>query len=122
MFALLGLRHLYFLADGLLRRLAHLSAGLAVMLAFVGVKLLTEALSESGIPRVWPLPVAHISTSMSLAVIAATTATSLTVGHRRGQSRAAPEHTAHQAGGGLPQAPCRSAPSRATSREPPADR
>ena len=55
-FALLGLRHLYLLADGLLRRLAHLSAGLAVILAFIGVKLLVkrsgnQASSDGGRPR-----------------------------------------------------------------------
>jgi hypothetical protein len=35
------------------------------MLAFIGVKLPTEALSESGIHRIGPLPVPHISTGMS---------------------------------------------------------
>jgi tellurite resistance protein TerC len=38
-FALLGLRALYFLVTGLLDRLVYLSAGLAVILAFIGVKL-----------------------------------------------------------------------------------
>ncbi|WIV55693.1 TerC/Alx family metal homeostasis membrane protein [Amycolatopsis nalaikhensis] len=39
-FALLGLRALYFLVKGLLDRLVYLSAGLAVILAFIGVKLI----------------------------------------------------------------------------------
>ena len=48
-FALLGLRHLYYLIGGLLDRLAHLSAGLSAILAFIGVKLIIEALAESGV-------------------------------------------------------------------------
>jgi tellurite resistance protein TerC len=39
-FALLGLRALYFLVQGLLDRLVYLSTGLAVVLAFIGVKLM----------------------------------------------------------------------------------
>ncbi len=39
-FALLGLRALYFLVAGLLDRLVYLSLGLAVILAFIGVKLI----------------------------------------------------------------------------------
>ena len=42
-FALLGLRQLYFLLDGLLDRLVYLSIGLAVILGFIGVKLILEA-------------------------------------------------------------------------------
>jgi tellurite resistance protein TerC len=61
-FALLGLRHLYFLIGGLLRRLAHLPAGLAVILAFIGVKLIAEALLESGVHALGPVPVPHIGT------------------------------------------------------------
>jgi len=43
-FALMGLRQLYFLIGGLLERLIYLSYGLAVLLAFIGVKLILEAL------------------------------------------------------------------------------
>ena len=45
-FALMGLRQLYFLLDGLLDRLVHLSYGLAVILGFIGVKLFLHALHE----------------------------------------------------------------------------
>ena len=38
-FALLGLRALFFLVQGLLDRLVYLSTGLAIILAFIGVKL-----------------------------------------------------------------------------------
>ncbi|NLF06353.1 MAG: TerC family protein [Actinomycetales bacterium] len=43
-FALLGLRQLYFLIGGLLKRLVYLSQGLAIILGFIGVKLVLEAL------------------------------------------------------------------------------
>lgn len=45
-FALMGLRQLYFLIGELLQRLVYLSVGLAVILAFIGVKLVLEALHE----------------------------------------------------------------------------
>jgi predicted tellurium resistance membrane protein TerC len=38
---------------------------------FIGVKLITEALLESGVHRIGPVPVSHIGTGLSLAVIAA---------------------------------------------------
>src|SRR5690606_15003432 len=43
-FALLGLRQLFFVVDGLLKRLIYLSYGLAVILLFIGAKLVLEAL------------------------------------------------------------------------------
>ncbi|WP_433829471.1 TerC family protein [Actinoplanes sp. CA-015351] len=43
-FALMGLRQLFFLLGGLLQRLVYLNIGLAVVLAFIGVKLFLEAL------------------------------------------------------------------------------
>jgi tellurite resistance protein TerC len=46
-FALLGLRQLYFLLDGLLDRLIYLSIGLSVILGFIGVKLILEAAHET---------------------------------------------------------------------------
>src|SRR5215217_5765389 len=49
-FALMGLRQLYFLLGGLLKRLVYLSLGLAVILAFIGVKLILEALHENQLP------------------------------------------------------------------------
>lgn len=51
-FALLGLRQLYFLVDGLLERLAYLHYGLAAILAFIGVKLVLHALHENTLPFV----------------------------------------------------------------------
>src|SRR5688572_1318438 len=49
-FALMGLRQLYFLLGGLLKRLIYLSLGLAVILAFIGVKLILEAVHENQLP------------------------------------------------------------------------
>jgi tellurite resistance protein TerC len=49
-FALMGLRQLYFLLGGLLKRLVYLSIGLAVILAFIGVKLILEAVHENQLP------------------------------------------------------------------------
>ncbi len=50
LFALMGLRQLYFLLGGLLQKLVYLSVGLAVLLAFIGVKLLLHALHENELP------------------------------------------------------------------------
>ena len=50
LFALMGLRQLYFLIGGLLKKLVYLSLGLAVLLAFIGVKLVLHALHENELP------------------------------------------------------------------------
>ncbi|MFI9169277.1 TerC family protein [Streptomyces lincolnensis] len=74
-FALMGLRQLYFLIGGLLRKLVHLSYGLSIILGFIGVKLVLHALHESGVH------VPEISIPVSLGfivlVLAITTITSL---------------------------------------------
>lgn len=46
-FALMGLRQLYFLIGGLLKRLVYLGFGLSVLLAFIGVKLIFHAMHEN---------------------------------------------------------------------------
>jgi tellurite resistance protein TerC len=48
-FALMGLRQLYFLLGGLLERLVYLNIGLAFVLAFIGVKLVLEALHTNAL-------------------------------------------------------------------------
>jgi tellurite resistance protein TerC len=77
-FALLGLRALFFLVSGLLDRLVYLSAGLALILAFIGVKLILHFL------HLHAHAVPEISTGVSLAVIVvilgATTVASLIKG------------------------------------------
>jgi tellurite resistance protein TerC len=72
MFALMGLRQLYFLLGGLLRKLVYLSWGLGVILAFIGVKLVLEALHTNTLPFVHggrPVAVPVIGIELSLAVI-----------------------------------------------------
>ena len=49
-FALMGLRQLYFLIGGLLQRLVYLSKGLAFLLGFIGVKLVFHALHTNEVP------------------------------------------------------------------------
>jgi tellurite resistance protein TerC len=49
-FALMGLRQLYFLIGGLLERLVYLAQGLAVILAFIGIKLVSHALKVNELP------------------------------------------------------------------------
>lgn len=51
-FALMGLRQLYFLLGGLLTRLRYLNIGLGVLLGFIGVKLVLQALAENTLPFV----------------------------------------------------------------------
>jgi tellurite resistance protein TerC len=51
-FALMGLRQLYFLIGGLLERLIYLSYGLAFLLGFIGVKLILHAMHENELPFV----------------------------------------------------------------------
>ncbi|MHA7650513.1 TerC/Alx family metal homeostasis membrane protein [Mycobacterium sp. ML4] len=71
-FSLMGLRQLYFLIDNLLDRLVYLSYGLAVILAFIGVKLILEALHANNLPFInhgRPIAVVELSTTVSLLVI-----------------------------------------------------
>ncbi|WP_409329292.1 TerC family protein [Trujillonella humicola] len=75
-FALLGLRQLFFLIDGLLDRLVYLAYGLAVILGFIGVKLVIHALHENELPfinggeHVTAIP--EVPTWLSLLVILVT--------------------------------------------------
>jgi tellurite resistance protein TerC len=75
-FALMGLRQLYFLLGGLLDRLVYLSVGLSLVLCFIGAKLVLEALHANNVPFIndgdpvgWA---PRLSTSTSLAVIIGT--------------------------------------------------
>ena len=56
-FALMGLRQLYFLIGGLLDRLVYLSYGLAIVLGFIGVKLVLEALHHRGVHWAPEIPI-----------------------------------------------------------------
>ena len=72
-FALMGLRQLYFLIGGLVQRLVYLSTGLAVVLGFIGTKMVVEALAENNLPFInGGEPVAwapHLPVWVSLVVI-----------------------------------------------------
>src|SRR3954468_16565126 len=75
-FSLLGLRQLFFLIDGLLDRLVYLAYGLAVILGFIGAKLVIHALHTNELPFInggeHVTAVPEISTGVSLGVIVAT--------------------------------------------------
>jgi tellurite resistance protein TerC len=95
-FALMGLRQLYFLLGGLLTRLRYLNVGLGVLLGFIGVKLVLQALHENTLPFVnGGDPVAwapELPTWVSLAVIVVTlgvTAVTSLAAARRDERRAA---------------------------------
>ncbi|MFD0339151.1 TerC family protein [Streptomyces sp. NPDC127117] len=94
-FALMGLRQLYFLIGGLLKKLVHLSYGLSVILGFIGVKLVLHALHESGVH------VPEISIPVSLGVICGvlviTTITSLIASRK--QARAESDEAADKGAG-----------------------
>ena len=76
-FALMGLRQLFFLVEGLLERLVYLHYGLAAILAFIGFKLLVEACHGQGwlefMPDIHPL----VSLAAILVIIVFTVVTSL---------------------------------------------
>jgi len=85
-FALIGLRHLYFLVAGLLARLVYLQTGLCIILAFIGAKLLGEALRGVGVTKLGPIPVPQVSSWLSLVIIIlvlATTAVASVLATRR---------------------------------------
>jgi len=84
-FALMGLRQMYFLIGGLLKRLVYLGIGLAILLAFIGVKLMLHALHVNELPfinggrPVSDAPDISIGQSLSviIAILAVTTIASL---------------------------------------------
>jgi tellurite resistance protein TerC len=91
LFALMGLRQLYFLLGGLLERLVYLAYGLAVLLMFIGVKLVLHALHTNEVPFIngghhvgWA-PDISIVTSLGVivGVLAITTVLSLLASRRQ---------------------------------------
>jgi tellurite resistance protein TerC len=87
-FALLGLRALYFLVQGLLERLIYLAIGLAVILGFIGVKLILTFLHEH-VSTAVPTVATPASLAVILAVLVVTTVASLL------RARGHPEQRAH---------------------------
>jgi tellurite resistance protein TerC len=85
-FALFGLRALFFLVQGLLDRLVYLSTGLAIVLAFIGVKLVLHwghTLSDA-VPEIPTLT----SLAVIVAILAVTTVASLARSRRDPAARA----------------------------------
>jgi len=90
-FALMGLRQLYFLLGGLLQRLVYLSIGLSALLGFIGVKLILEALHTNEVQWLnggdaveWaPVVPIWLSLAVIIGVLAITTVASLATDRRR---------------------------------------
>ena len=96
-FALMGLRQLYFLIGGLLQRLVYLSYGLAVLLGFIGVKLILHAMHENELPFInggehisWApdIPIL-LSLGVILGILVITTVASLIASNRGVESSSA---------------------------------
>jgi tellurite resistance protein TerC len=69
-FALMGLRQLYFLIGGLMTRLIYIGKGLSAILAFIGVKLVLHAFHAVGVHEIagWHIPDITITQSLSVIV------------------------------------------------------
>lgn len=68
-FALMGLRQLYFLLGDFLNRMVYLSKGLAIVLGFIGIKLIIEAMHGIGIHKIGSVRIPEVSLAVSLGVI-----------------------------------------------------
>jgi tellurite resistance protein TerC len=93
-FALMGLRQLFFLIGGLLDKLVYLSYGLAVVLGFIGLKLVAEALHHDGVSWAPEIPIL-VSLGIIIGTLAITTVASLWK-VRRDRDRELEEVTAEQ--------------------------
>lgn len=89
-FALMGLRQLYFLLEGLLSRLIYLSRGLSFILAFIGIKMIFEAAHAHGVHT--PEVSIQISLAVILLTLGVTAVSSLAVTREGGK-----HHAAHKA-------------------------
>ena len=68
-FALMGLRQLYFLIGGLMQRLIYIGKGLSVILGFIGIKLLFHAFHAVDIHKIGGFKIPEITITQSLSVI-----------------------------------------------------
>ena len=118
-FALMGLRQLYFLIGDLLKRLVYLSYGLAFLLLFIGVKLILHALHENTLPFVnggEPVDWApDIPIWVSLVVIVGTLAITTVASLRRPPTRGHPGLELGLLGVLLRRSGCAPVPSRSSS-------
>ncbi|KLU09273.1 tellurium resistance protein TerC [Kocuria sp. SM24M-10] len=101
-FALMGLRQLYFLLGGLMERLIYLKHGLSLILAFIGVKLILHAMHENEVPFInggehiaWaPEIPTFVSLGVIVAIIAVATVASMLSPKGRSAHAAAELHRA----------------------------
>jgi tellurite resistance protein TerC len=73
----MGLRQLYFLLGGLMNRLIYLNEGLSIILGFIGVKLVIEAIHGGGTHKIFGIQIPEISTQFSLMIIIGTLVTTV---------------------------------------------
>jgi tellurite resistance protein TerC len=90
-FALMGLRQLYFLLGGLMRRLVYISYGLSFILAFIGIKLIIEALHESGVTWAPEVPIWLSLTVIAVTMLVTTIASLIKAGRDRRRDQVGPE-------------------------------
>jgi len=103
-FALIGLRQLFFVVRGLLDTLEHLSKGLSLVLAFIGAKLVLQALHENSLPFInggehveWaPAIPTSISLAVVVGIILLTALTSMITSRRRASREAAADRSKRQ--------------------------
>jgi tellurite resistance protein TerC len=113
-FALMGLRQLYFLLGDLVERLVFLKYGIAVILAFIGVKLVLHALHENSLPFINGGEhldgVPDIGTLPSLVVIVVSMAVATIASLMHGRREASREQAAVEAAPGDQAHPTRDTP------------
>lgn len=97
-FALLGLRQLFFLVDGLLDRLIYLHYGLAAILGFIGFKLILHAFHGYDMLKAIPEPGPALSVSIILGFIVVTVFASMWGAKRTGERLDKGEEAAHVVG------------------------
>jgi len=87
-FAMMGLRQLYFLVEMALARLAYLSKGLSVILAYIGFKLILQALIGVGVDEVAGFAIPEPSLVFSMGVIFSALAVTAVISLRKSPERA----------------------------------
>ncbi|MUN64501.1 TerC/Alx family metal homeostasis membrane protein [Kocuria sediminis] len=110
-FALMGLRQLYFLLGGLMERLIYLKHGLSLILAFIGVKLILHAMHENEVPFInggehiaWaPEIPTFVSLGVIVAIIAVATVASMLSPKGRSAHAVAELHRAIEVYRGIPE-------------------
>jgi tellurite resistance protein TerC len=111
-FALMGLRQLYFLLGGLVEKLVYLSRGLAVILGFIGLKLVMHALHENEVPFInggehvtWVPEINNwVSLGVIVSVLGITTLASILKTRRDERTSSGDEAAADQSEAAVPEA------------------